>query len=90
MDNLSDTAVKMVNGTSADVDRSALHQQNSTTDSLGGDTSIDEYKKRLRRRRKKASDGCWDLTCYSWFFLLVALLQGMPLSTVASASESTS
>ena len=75
----------------ARADRSELQQQNSVTDSLGGDAqSMEEYKKRLRRRRKKASDGCWDLTCYSWLFLLIALLQGRSMAEAVAPLASRS
>ena len=68
-------------GNSRSADRFELQQQNSVADSLSDDAqSLEEYKKRLRRRRKKASDGCWNLTCYSWFFLLIALLQGRSMA----------
>lgn len=56
------------------------HRQSSASDSLGLVTSMETYKERLPRRRKKASDGCWGLTCYSWLFLLLALLQGTSFS----------
>ena len=61
-----------------------FHRENSTnSDSIGLTTSIamDIYKQRLPRRRKKASDGCWGLTCHSWLFLLLAFLQGMCMRT---------
>lgn len=78
----------MADGAAANGSGPRPHRESTVSDSLGLVTSMETYKQRLPRRRKKASDGCWNLTCYSWTFLLLAFLQGTPSSVNRGQSRS--